>query len=727
MIDVIINNNETVSIPSEIARMIPYFCLGATSSPSAKTSSRKALVGPLTVDFHPSGNCITLPSARHVRMIVKILEETALIPMIDTNSHQDAWIVINAATSLGVAVDTIKRGFIGWTTHATWTKLASPEYLYLLYQFDEDLVDFTKYFRVCSAKGITEASQLPELRYNPVVYVEAMSFLKNFELETCFEANDKVVRATLSSLKEARKAANASFLIDPHAEFMNEYFVYSPPGCDVWDRKGISIAAEPSPGDRTLASFDVARERFTQFTYGIFDKAPNPAIAATGARFPFANVVFAGGSITKILGAEFDPKQARQSDVDMFVIADSYAKQSAVFREIIDWFAGPFVYFASNGSVTTIYIRDIARKFQVITPENSSPFTVIARFDVTHIQWCFFENRFLGTPEACRAMREKVTRFNNLHRLKDCRLVKALYCGYSIHKNPDIIDNSIDITPLLADPTGPAMTKILRGFRGWWYPTSSNEFDDPHEETQHILCQIEKDANAKLVTDDPKIIKGNALVGGSFEGTYSSAMFSGFNPAMIVNQQVGRRITSLPLRSKYGLIYLTSATMKVGRIAIGENGVEIEAINVPDDFRRFTELLEGQVLRGFRAGGDVVNKLVADGKMTVMIAQLRLDMLALKDRSCLRSQRGETLNIDEDLHVGDDFQILFSIVLKLNDDDRGVTLDVSRIVKYQPLDVGHIIRAECFEDAPVLDTSNNLTNTDSSNTSSVIKYEALDY
>jgi len=673
------------------------------------------------VTFPVTPICPYPPAFRHINIIAKILADTAVIPAVDANSHRDVWIAINAALFLGISKDVIVRGFQGWTSHPAWTKLWHPEYMYLLYTISEELIDLAKYMRVHAnpMAGIDAASKLPELQCNPVTYIEALIFFEKFELSSCFESNDRNTRKQHLSLKKARAQSTQAFLVNPHSPFLRDYFVYSPISGDIWDCKGISIVQASIHGEPVIASAEESLARFAQFTCGVFEKSPNHEVARAGKAFPHANVVFAGGSITKLVAKEYNSDHARQSDVDMFVIANSFAEQSRLFREIIAWFTSPGTYFAISGSVTTVYIEGVARKFQIITSDNLSPIGVISRFDLTHIQWCLHQGVFYGTPDACKALREKVTRFNNIVRIKMNRLVKALYCGYSIYRDQTIMNDIIDITELIADTSSAAMAKMIRSFNGWWYPVGLSGFNSVDSKKQYILCQIEQDSNATMVTDDPAFVLSNTIIGGSFDTTYISAMFNTFNAAVIANPAVGRRIVQMTLRSKFGIIYLNSATMKVQGITHSDIGIEIIAGGISEEFKRFTEQLEGQILRSYRAGGDPVRRLVIDSKMTILIPRIKLDMCSLKEKSCLRSQRGESLNIDEDLREGDDFQMQFTIDLLLSDDLRGVHLNPVRFIKYQPLDVDSILaHTEEFENVP--------EHVERIDCSSAVKYEKID-
>lgn len=634
----------------------------------------------------------------HFAIIEKILKGSRILAMIDVNSHLDVLIILKLAMHLEIPMEVISTGFAGWVESRQWIELYHPEYLYLIYLRNEDLVDFRKFFRLHKQpfKSIVNATELPEIRADSNLYIEMLLFFKNYNFNICFDHNNDIVQSRIDSLNEGRNAIGEIFLINPHSEFMNDYFKYIPTNYSTWDCANISIIPTPKVGDDTIAPYKVAQERFTEFTYGLFDKPLNDNVQKP---FPFANVVIAGGAAAKILGANYNRKNARQSDADIFIFAKTFNERSRIFEEILDWFKtyDPVTrtsrtYYAVRGSVTTIYVKDIARKFQIISSNRNNPFEIISKFDLSHIQWCILNEQFLGTPEACKAMREKVTRFSNMGRIRPNRLIKALHCGYSIYKDPAVIEH-VDITQLITpiiDDTGISsqpiqLQKMIRDLYGFWYPKSDPDMEI-EEERQHNLCQAEKDSNANLVTDDPNFVLNNVVIGGSFESDYESTLYNTFNSAMIVNGAQRRRINRILLRSKHSVIRLTSCILKVIKIIANEIGLEIIVKSDDEQFRDFCKQLEGPVFRMFHNGGVSEHILNDMSEMKFTVPRYRLDRQDRDGVSCLRSQRGAALNIEEDLKVGDDIQIMFVIEITIRPEERVVNLKPIRFVKYVKYD-----------------------------------------
>jgi hypothetical protein len=451
--------------------------------------------------------------------------------------------------------------------------------------------------------------------------------------------------------------------------------------------------------------------RFHEFTYGYFQKSPNPRWPA-GKSFPFANVVFAGGSISKILGIDYNPKNARQSDCDMFVMGTTFAERQKHFEEVLEWFRTydpqshekSTTFYGMRGSVITIYVTGIVRKFQVISTNHSNVYETIARFDLSHIQWCLHSQSgavsdltFFGTPEALLSMREKLTRFSNIKRIRPDRLVKALHCGYNILKDPAVMNDAIDITLLIERDANGQMNEqlqsMIRKLYAFYYPQNHPEMD-AMEEKQHIMAMIERDSNSSLVTDDPAIVINNITIGGNFENDYEGTNFKTFNPAVINNRAQGRRVTKITIKSRHGAIRVTSSTLTVTAVNVGDDGIELTAKTFDAEFKAFCGVLEGNVYRMYRAGGVTRHILNPNDELKFTIPRYKLDAQATRGVSMLRNQRSGALNIEEDLRPGDEFQVMFFIDILMYPEDRAVAFNPIKFVKFVKFDPGEMLPAQ---------------------------------
>lgn len=624
---------------------------------------------------------------QHLSSITKIIADLPLIPTLDLTSHLDVLTVIKIATAIGISQEKMYNGaFRQWRDHRKWIDLRFPEYMYLVATVFEELVDFRRYFRLANDPFdmVARAVTLKEIKSNSSLFIGMLKFFHEFKFELCFDMNNDKVQAKIDQLKKEREKCGHLFLVNPHEHA--EFFAHTPNTQDVWSAKAVTVVDRPNAGANTIVDMSTAMTRFNQFTCGAFDKPLNPTLPAD-TKFPWANVAFAGGGAAKILSADYNAKNARQSDVDIFTIGETFEDRNRVFHQLIQWFdtskleGGARTYYAIRGSVLTIYIKDVQRKFQIVSSNAKNIYDVIGRFDLTHIQWALHQGRFYGTPQAAYAMREKITRFNNVRAIKAYRMVKAMYCGYDVEKSPEIMDKVIDLTSLVEDPTNMQLQTIIREFHGYYYPASMPSYESA-EETQHILAMIGKDANATMVTDDPKFAINNVTVSGDFNNNYESISFTTFNAGAIMNKAQGRRVTRLLLRSKHGVMRLTSDFLTVTKTASDDQGITIIMKSETEPFIEFTKQLEGAVYRMFRPGG-VTHKLFNDARETTFkIPRYSLDAQITRGFSCIRNQRGMALNIEEDVKVGDRIQIMFIIEIIMEEDKRQVNLKPIKFIKF---------------------------------------------
>lgn len=599
----------------------------------------------------------------------KVLDGNVLLPNIDLSSHKELYTLIQCLRTIGTADETIYLSFRGWTENSRWIELQNPEYIYKVWLLMEELVDFRKYFRLARKPWDTVLSAIQlakELHVDCEEYIGMIKYFSEFNIELCFEMNNDKVQADIARLYEEYTDARDHFLIDVH--HYHQFFTYVGTGAERWKCDGFSLVARPHVGENVVVDADTALARLHEFSCGV----------SLGPQFPWENVAIAGGCISKIIGADYDKKNARQSDFDIFPFGRTFEERSAVFNKLIDYFRDSFgarAYYAINASVVSIYIKGINRKFQIISSNATSVWSVISKFDMTHVQIAYWNGRFYCTPLAAIAMREKLTRLSNTHSVKAYRLVKALTCGYDVETSKNIID----ITPLVEDPKSEQVQSILRGLHEYYYPTDMPGYD-PEEELKHILAMISKDSNASMVTNDHQYVRQNIIVSGDFGSSYESTSFTTFNPALICNNNRRGRVQ---LRTRRGALRLSSEFMTVAKVISGEAGISL-TLSAPDDkFPEFTRVLEGNVFRMIH-GRDVTKKIFNDDSrdMTVIIPRHVINAQASRGFSCIRNQRGIALNIEEDLALGDKIQFMFYVELFAGGDVRTVTLKPLKFIKY---------------------------------------------
>jgi hypothetical protein len=645
----------------------------------------------------------------------KILSDLVLIPTVDLSSHLEVMMVVNTARSIGLKDEKLYSGsFKGWTESREWVNLRLPEYMWVVWTMIEELVDFRKYVRLAHNPFdmVLRTLELPEVKSDPANLFRAMMYFSEFKLELCFDMNNDKVQSHLTRLRADLERTREHFLIDPHVH--TGYFAATESAEEKWNCSQISAVSPPSPGACTIVDMDTANERFLAFTCGLFKAPLNPRAVI---QFPWDNVVFAGGGATKILSADYNPKNARQSDVDLFIIGTTFEERKKALDEVIEWFntfgeERSRSYYAIRGSVITIYVSGVNRKVQLISSNAKNVYEVIGKFDLTHIQWGMWRGRYYGTPQAAAAMRSKVTRFSNTRMIKPYRLIKAMTCGYSVEKSREICESIIDITSIV-EGDNEQLQGILRDFHGYYYPTPLPDYD-PEDELKHILAMICKDANASMATNDPSFVRQNVVVSGNFNDSYESISFTTFNPGLIMNKGQGRRITSTMVKTRHGTMRLTSDFLTIKRVVANE-GISITMSAPSDQFIEFTKLLEGNVYRMFRQGG-VTRKLFNESReITLTIPQHSVDAQISRGFSIIRNQRGLPLNIEEDLHPGDKVQFMFLVEMLMTDQVRAVNLKPIKFIKY---DTG----TDCAEDCDDIDAEVNAVETE---TAVEIKYEEV--
>ncbi len=639
-------------------------------------------------------------TAQHVGLAVRLTTGPVLSPMVDIGSHRDVYIVIVLAKAFGLTTEDVVTGMPGWVNEPRWIELSEPEYMYTVWCENEYLADFAKFFRLCenAFDWARVAKESGVFESAPERLIEMLTFLGTYNFTTCFKNNSAAVQARIKWLETQRKEAWEVFLVDPHTLPIS-YFERPMKGAPTWDCESISVVDQIEVGQPTIAAADVALERLHEFAFGLL-RGPlrdvlgvrdgNPLVARDSKppvahrAFPFDCAVIAGGSVTRILSANYNSSHAKQSDIDIFIYGASFDARARAFERVLDWFkmelpkVGARVYYAVRGSVTTIYISDVPRKFQIVSGSYSTPYDVISRFDLAHVQWFTDGKRFMGSAVACKAARERITWFTNAAKSRVERLVKTLHCGYSIRADADIL-KFIDITPVLAD-RGPnsQLARLIRSLYSWYHPKSATTF----EEHMHIMCMIEKDANASVVTDDPIVVLNNISIGGNFDVNYVSSRFDTFNASTILLYHRFVHDRKITLKTRVGIVQHSTPLLRVVGVEANEEGLHITCEVTNEAFAAFCMGLETNVFRLFK-NEPVTSHLVNDGAIRFTMMRQRLEYQAKRGRSYLTTQRGEPLNLEEDVVEGDMIQVLFTIDLEIRLNDRHVELRPMRFIKIQ--------------------------------------------
>ena len=600
------------------------------------------------------------------------------------NSYCTTYKIINALRYLGASDKTIEKSI----KHVEDIEsMRDFEYMYAVYTLINDMVDWRKFFRQ-HPRPFAHLEKISSvgLYHDSKLFMDLLLFYKNFDMTLCYDEINDFVREEINTLNSMRKSMKDVFLVDPYNIF--DYFKHTPAfsNDNVWKCDNVSIVPKPEYGRCMLSSIADVRKKFEEFTFGLFR-----IIKKNAVEFPFNNVVFAGGSVMKIIDTNYMPKYGRQSDLDMFIIGKTYEEKKETFDRIIKWFENidpvtgkTNVFFSMIGSVVNIYIKNVKRVFQIISSDAKSPFDVIDRFDLTHIQWCIHNNKLYGTPGACQSLREKTSYVNNVPRLNEERFIKALYYGYDVHYTAEAKDVA-DITQLLGKITcpktgnkitNPLLTNMIRTFQSHWYPVHDDELE-PDEEEEIILAQIEKESKVNIVTTDSKKITNEIVIGGDFDNMYASISYTTFNMTHLLHQN-NRWASKILLRTRRNRVKLTSDDLIVRGIT---DNAEHKIIKVAatKEFIAFCEQLEGPVRNMYQLQGELTKKLVAGDCITIKISKGKLN----KDNSIsfLRDRNGMPLIIDENLSVDDVIQMMFTITLVNNYNNKYIELDPVRLIK----------------------------------------------
>ncbi len=625
---------------------------------------------------------------QHVGMVIDIA--TGALKWDTIYSHKDVYRVVLLAKAVGISSHTISTAFMGWTTQPRWLTLTDPEYVYLTMLEDETLVDMGRF--ICSYPSIFNVVRrmctMTEFRSNPEKYIEMLIYFSTYDFAKCFSYNDESVKARIAALTEERATNWDIFTVDPYS-IPIEYFnvPYGPSPYPIWSCEGISPATPIAWDQPAIAPYDEAISRIKRFTYGLID-GDGRITHRNGRRFPqYYNAIIAGGCPTRILAANYIDSSAQQSDVDIFIYGTTKERSNA-FINIIAWFKDILVdglpghvYYAVNSAVTTVYIRDIQRKYQIVTLDLPNPYAVVARFDLTHIQWCMQLGRFWGSPMAFKAMRERISRVCSAD-VRVERLIKALHCGYSIYREPahGALYQTImpDISPLLADPI--QMHYYMRKLYNWYHP-QGNPAATKESERMHILCMIEHDSGAPIVTDDPATVLDHVNIAGSIHD-YISINYTTFNVAGIVNL---KHITRHPvlLKSKRGIIRYTTSTCIVRGLRRTELGFSIIVGDFAKVFREFCTVLES-IVYPIYSGTTCPRHILNDvGEMTFTLTKARLEKQLEHHFTYLKTRQGTALNIEEDLVIFDTLNITFTIVLSTSE---GIVLRPCKFIRLRKND-----------------------------------------
>lgn len=520
---------------------------------------------------------------------------------------------------------------------------------------------------------LPEAKNL--LQIDDWTYVESLSFYAAYNVDYAFTTGDEATRALIKQYNIMRDVYSEHMLICPYD--LKNYFTYTPDTREVWKCTALNMnTLKLQYGESTLAPEDVALERLEKFSCGYVTRDTR-----------LRNCIFAGGMPTRVLNADYNVATARKSDGDAFVLGpDNEAKYDA-FKQVASHFETPGTFYAVRGSLVNTYILDVPRKFQLISGNHTNAWQVLTKFDTTHIQWMFADGKFYGTPAACRSLRYKIAEPAAIHKVQADRMIKTLCLGYDIAYTPELI-TKCDIGDLIHDKNNLRVRNILKDMHKYYYPRS--EADVPlDEQMPHLKAMIGEDSKCSNIVMTAEECANAVQIGGSFENGYDMMAYATFDVTSIENKFVGTKRTVLYRRS--GAISLISDRCEVLDVSAGDNVIITLRIN--DQFQEFlTRVLDGIVYAQFVRASPTRKLCAGDGTTVIVIKAFKYEMQGRVGFSIMKNQRGDPLDIKDDLRAGDEIQFMFKVVVMNTLAERCMELDITKILKHDttPVEPMHV-------------------------------------
>ncbi len=581
-------------------------------------------------------------------------------------------------------------------------------------------------------------------------YLNTARLIEKYDYKKLFPKTVPERYTRLIELKELKNKAKWATLINPFELDAHNYMIYSPPvlsqethiSCD-----SITCVKKPTYGSKVTSNRETFTKRMNEFCYNLLENSPNKKLPLD-EKFPFENVIFAGGSVTHLIESEMNAMP--NSDLDIFVYGDTYNQCLEAFNRIITWFDTPTTYYAIKGeSVVNIYLKDVSRIFQIINTNAKHPYDVISHFDTSNVCWLAFyfdkkvhypnvfhnelvftpksteaKNRVevlyeaiedeknkkqqkpqmsrsvkltkihnliskswnvFGTADSIESIRTRVARPIEMKKSNMERLMKTLYKGYHLEKTPQLL-NSFDICNVVSNPND--VKGYIFEFNTHFYIKSSDTSDyaDEDKKNRYIEGMISKFAKTDNVTNSPEYVMKKTTIYVNFANDYNSISFTNFSITQLRHsrQPLPRDLDrGLMMRRLGGPLNVMSSFMKVLQIIYGENKIEIE-LELTKEFREFINVVENNGIALYAKEGKIQSIITEKNSIIVIVDN---DIVEGKQKNgvfILRNDRGEQLNIYEDLVCDDIVKMLFRINVFKRDNTRSIKFEVMKFIKQVP-------------------------------------------
>jgi hypothetical protein len=350
--------------------------------------------------------------------------------------------------------------------------------------------------------------------------LDALNHLLGFPFEECFDELSVYTRTTIARLKRERFNYSEVFMINPYeddyAEYISARAVYSGSGRIISSSKYTKVK-HPDLGSPILASHDVVVSRIT-----------NEIKTTIGPYIDeWDNIVLAGGLIAKAVMPQVSRTVNHKSDIDVFITSTETQQSADALRKIIEDLDNEDTYYSVLSSVASIYFARNPKTVQVISTDDVSPASVIARFDTSNSQWMYLHKtkEILCSPRALVGMKFGMTFIMNVTNPK--RIYKSLLAGFDVCTTLEYIDvdgkNELEIND--EDIEVERKKHILV-----WQPSSDDVFDTKEEQDEYMYEKIKLNAPGNdqigniVVSSNKSDVMGSFMHRGAFKGYYNSSV-----------------------------------------------------------------------------------------------------------------------------------------------------------------------------------------------------------
>jgi hypothetical protein len=465
----------------------------------------------------------------HLTALSKVLYNEVLEPAFDLTSHRDIQVIYDLAAELDICAGLVDIAMADWTKSQSWDQMIGTDHAYMVYLRHPNAMDMTRLLAIYFPKlkeVVTAMIKVArdELGASSTEYLAVLDYFIKFDYYECANFNGfekHVIRAGIKKLDSLW----TTFLVDIHSLPADWFDYYSPV------TSGENIISSPvtfvesTVGRSTIRSREAASVLFDEFTNGAFKEPMDPNLRGK-ITFPFDKVCICGGSIEKVLNANYDIGMSRKSDVDIFLMENCVEKRQDTVRRILEWFyfeqdGRAQTYFAILCGVICVYIVGVRRKFQIICfHRGQTPLQIMSDFDSTHIQACYHNGRFMAMPRCCLALRTKIAELNpNLHRFKIDRIGKIFSQGYSIYVPSIPAEKIAEVRDLAHNKQ--KMMDMFSANCTYYYPSADDKHPNFDLEKRFISANITRDSGTNVFTNN--ILEAVYLV--QYNTSYGMSMY----------------------------------------------------------------------------------------------------------------------------------------------------------------------------------------------------------